>query len=119
MGPGGFLFLLIQTLPTFWAERILILIFFIYYYFFLGGGGGGLETRSPAGRLIRRLEVSFAGWILVRRLEVSFAGSIIEAGKQNQDLQFSNHPASLYTRAGGSVLVLSRRTRLPQKHYIF
>ena len=46
------------------------------------------ETRSPAGRL-------------VRRLEVSFAGSIIEAGKQNQDLQFSNHPASLYIRAGG------------------
>ena len=27
MGPGGF-FLLIQTLPTFWATRILILIFF-------------------------------------------------------------------------------------------
>ena len=32
MGPGGFLFLLIQTLPTFWAEQIWILrinIFFI------------------------------------------------------------------------------------------
>ena len=26
MGPGGFLFLLIQTLPKFWATRILILI---------------------------------------------------------------------------------------------
>ena len=30
MGSGGFLFLLIQTLPTFWAERILILRIFIF-----------------------------------------------------------------------------------------
>ena len=90
-----------------------------YMLFAKGGEVPGPKTRSPAGRLVRRLEVSFAGWILVRRLEVSFAGSIIEAGKQNRDLQFSNHPASLYTRAAVSVLVLSRRTRLPQKHHIF
>ena len=33
MGPGGFLFLLIQTLPTFWAERILILRILIFLFF--------------------------------------------------------------------------------------
>ena len=30
MGPGGFFFRLIQTLPTFWATRIFILIIFIF-----------------------------------------------------------------------------------------
>ena len=31
MGPGGFVFLLIQTLPTFWAERILISRIYIFF----------------------------------------------------------------------------------------
>ena len=33
MGPGGFLFLLIQALPTFWAERIWILRIFTFFIF--------------------------------------------------------------------------------------
>ena len=35
IGPGGFLFLLIQTLPTFWAERIWILIFLCFWFFWI------------------------------------------------------------------------------------
>ena len=77
------------------------------------------ETRSPSRSLVPRLEVSFPVSELVPRLEVSFPVQIIKNGKQNQDLQLPNHPASLYTRAGASACFLRRGTRLPQKNQIF
>ena len=44
-GAGRFVFLLIQTLPTFWAERILILRIFIFWIFWAPTLG---PTMGPA-----------------------------------------------------------------------
>ena len=49
MGPGGFLFLLIQTLPTFWAERIWILRILSFELFWISNSQISRSRKSGLG----------------------------------------------------------------------
>ena len=88
MGPDGpkwgqeDFFLLIQTLPTFWAERIRVLIFFFIFFDFLGSQ----IPRFPGSQIVKIPEDEELGEKLVEICLV-ILGKAVKLTKTDMDDQ--------------------------------